>query len=460
MSDLIAQIEKLNKQNHFSSIKYNGEYVWPYLRILLGLSFKKEVKTKLSKKILIKGIFYGFYCWLRFSITPRKASIFMLSSGHYKVEEERVLYDKFLYHFQNELDKSHTSYLVSDFYSDFIIPKNLSYAPNYHPTQFIIIFLSIFWRIQFEINKNFWKGPISEFLESISDTKLDITNNIEWKVFFLLKQSNYFKKVLIKAGVRRVLVVCYYDNKSLALVKAANELGIDIMDIQHGVQGKNHVAYTGWNAETIKNSNFFPSHFWVWSSFDKKNLNQVFSEKHIIKGGNLWLNDHIQHKEKKFILFTAQGLGNNFPSQFLDSIKLYNGDLQWKIRLHPRQRNSIPLVRNLFRSQGILHKVEIVAATNDPLTSILQETAIHITQFSSVVLEAYSFNIPSIVIEPKGVDYYKDQLPKEFLKKGFNSHDILVHLNEIQKIWKYDTLKNSNIEFAGNSQILKFFKLD
>ena len=61
MSDLIAQIEKLNKQNHFSSIKYNGEYVWPYLRILLGLSFKKEVKTKLSKKILIKGIFYGFY---------------------------------------------------------------------------------------------------------------------------------------------------------------------------------------------------------------------------------------------------------------------------------------------------------------------------------------------------------------------------------------------------------------
>ena len=105
--------------------------------------------------------------------------------------------------------------------------------------------------------------------------------------------SNYFKKIMKFTRPKVAITSCYYSMTGWALNLACRDLGILSVDIQHGVQGSGHPAYSLWGSIPDNGYELLPSIFWSWSSYEAQTINhwcaKVKKFHQSIVGGNLWL---------------------------------------------------------------------------------------------------------------------------------------------------------------------------
>jgi hypothetical protein len=204
------------------------------------------------------------------------------------------------------------------------------------------------------------------------------------------------------------------------------------MDLQHGVQGTMHLAYAKWPLRIASKSMFIPTHFWVWDKFNKAIISSwKIDHENIIVGYNKWVADRISKSTKEILLFTAQPIDNCIPYLLIESIRKYTGDKKWYLRLHPHQISQINEFEKLLQREEILDKVNIREASLMPLTDVLSKTHIHITCFSSVSIEAFYFGTPTIFIDERGSQTFKQMIPDNMIYavSGTNSlEDILNRL--------------------------------
>ena len=67
------------------------------------------------------------------------------------------------------------------------------------------------------------------------------------------------------------------------------------------------------------------------------------------------------------------------------------------------------------------------------LTALLSKTKIHITKSSSVIIEASYFNIPSIIIDQEGKQYYENQLMEQFKYYATDKYCLIGEDKKIRK---------------------------
>ena len=63
------------------------------------------------------------------------------------------------------------------------------------------------------------------------------------------------------------MIVCYYGFKMMLLCETAKELGIPVVELQHGTMGKEHIAYNFLKKRRLKS---FPDYIFTFSQYDKK----------------------------------------------------------------------------------------------------------------------------------------------------------------------------------------------
>ncbi|NJN12566.1 MAG: hypothetical protein HC836_39250 [Richelia sp. RM2_1_2] len=233
----------------------------------------------------------------------------------------------------------------------------------------------------------------------------------------------------------------------MAICAACNELGIPSVDIQHGIQGDIHIAYGNWSKVPKEGFKTLPSIFWNWNQSQAKYIDNwaVKNRKHqTFVGGNPWdqvfqtISNNLGNSCKSeidvlkikdsnavYILFTLQPMGDDLIPDFF--FNLYNNspdNWQWWFRLHPRQSLDDAIVKLLTDKYNVsAYKIKLVSEC--PLNLILEHANLHITQFSSVVLEAENFGVPSICIHPNSVDMFSEQIDNGIaLYCGENSEDL------------------------------------
>ena len=87
-------------------------------------------------------------------------------------------------------------------------------------------------RMRLYINRLFDDIRSDEYVVSSSDMGMGIRN-----VYFVVIARFFLKLLLRRLKPNRCYVVCYYSCIGMALCAAGNDLGIDVVDIQHGVGG-------------------------------------------------------------------------------------------------------------------------------------------------------------------------------------------------------------------------------
>jgi|GEM_PF-1809296 len=249
----------------------------------------------------------------------------------------------------------------------------------------------------------------------------------------------FFRDILTILRPRVVFLVCYYYIAAMALVKSCHDLGIETIEVQHGIQGKYHSLYAQWTRIPLSGYELLPNRFWVWSEQCRKDMMETRPlalgnhTQHLpIVGGNAWLAKWLAEDlglQKKHELFLDQL--NRYQKVILVSfpdLPLIHELLQtllpvmssagnswlWLFRLHPLHKGD----QELQLIQSTLKMLEDVTfdihlATEVPLYALLKRCDYHVTQGSTVCHEAMAFGVRTGIVDPSrnnGFIYYRDQI--------------------------------------------------
>jgi hypothetical protein len=99
------------------------------------------------------------------------------------------------------------------------------------------------------------------------------------------------------------------------------------------------------------------------------------------------------------------------PKWVIAAIKSSPSSWLWLMRLHPGMTGRKAEIEKLFQDSDC-HNIEIDFATNIPLPALLTHTNCHVTQCSTVVIEAERFNVPSVITDSLGIDVFAEYIAK------------------------------------------------
>lgn len=243
-------------------------------------------------------------------------------------------------------------------------------------------------------------------------------------VFLMMFYDSLFTELLTKSKVKTIFIVCFYSAYNMGITRAAARLGISTVDMQHGVQGKNNIAYSHWILPK-EGYNTLPNFFLCWDVKDTDLINSWAkgSPHKAFTGGDLW-SETLRFDDPKIelknklpsvptgdltVLFSLQPAKDEIPLNLVNAIKA-STNIQWWFREHPLYRKDPNSIRTTLNELGISNKVKLGAVSDLPIPVILSKVDLHITNWSSVVLDAEKVGVPSIIIHPIGKDVFSDMI--------------------------------------------------
>jgi len=434
----------------------NNIHIWPILRRLIAAEVSEQ-KTSVSVR---KQIVEENHDIILTDLLKREYDAIFLTNYTYKANLNEVWYDRICDPIIESLNK--------------IGIKSLSLLPQ--PKQ---IESQKFFSNNVNTYSYFLKLPLDRYIKThhntldgffdlleYLETKLSIKSISYQRIVDTVSQirdkADFYRMILKSAKAKIGLMVCYYREDGYAFSLACHELSIPSVDIQHGVQGEYHFAYGGWNNVPDEGYNILPSAFWCWSEYEQSFISKWGKRYHqSFVGGNGWLdmwmssdfqlsnqyndiiNKSTENGQIKIImtlqpLYGLPGWDHNIPQWVIDAIKECPENWRFYIRSHPQMvsgnyRNELESTIEQLKSNGILDKVEIDLATNLPLPALLQVMDVHITAFSTCVLEAEYFGIASVIIHKTGCSYYKDQVESGKVLPAFNKQQLIYSISEQYK---------------------------
>ena len=432
--ELIGEIER---EYDVVEWKHQDYHIWPVLRIRLYLLILSNLeKTRNSVKETKEKI--GPLRKLCKAVSARY-KVHQLSEGNIKnlycgAPNYRVAYaEKKMNCFFDPLideDKNGSSLLLEY--------KSSSYKDLYKPSRIILLddihrYYKLFGgKYNYTQSQNIYVSKLKKILDDKGIEIPDIESELNQVVSYVDICVKIFLRVLKKIDPQKIIMLCYYSPSMLSLNIVSHKLGIPTVDMQHGPQGEFHLAYSSWSTRPKGGYEALPNEFYTWDRSSADNINDwaSYSEKHnAVCVGNPWIE---RWKKGKFgssnyiwpnniILYTLQPVGDPLEDYLLRTINETKNEWNWWLRLHPRQSDELKEIKNKLNQAGLLQYVNISDATKLPLPEILLNSVVHITKFSGCAFEAYSFQVPTILIDHRGQEIYNNLL---------KSSDLFYHLKE------------------------------
>lgn len=280
-----------------------------------------------------------------------------------------------------------------------------------------------------------------------------------FRVLYMRVLANYLKPIMQKVDPKYVFGSNYY-GLELAMNLAAHELGITSVDVQHGVQGESHFAYAAWN--NIPNGGYevMPDLFMTWDEHAASVINSwaKHTTKHSAKvGGNMTILSSLSlgsdyelnsYSDNSNILITLQP-GRNTLSFYKELINKYSKACNWWVRLHPNMLDRTQEIADFFEQECSDKNVIIEKATSIPLYELLSIIDIHITETSSVILDAKYFGINSIAIHESAISLFKNEFTQESLYKAETADECILLLDN-RSIYKDVRSKKELLNVQNN----------
>jgi hypothetical protein len=460
---LFNHLNKIESELDVLGIQVDNINIWPLVRHKLALEFMRVNNKKIEGvsgflkrvKLFVKGG-KELLQLLVYFFKPLSANFLFLTKSSYRTRWKNVWFDRFC---DSIIASGGISFakkaLILEGSSDLEYRRpraSVSKVMEVQGVFYVIGFLSLLIRPLFKpkyswTNFSIVRDHLTQLMSY--DFKLS-ANELEKQFNRILLLSQVFYLILKRSKVKYVFVVCYYEEYSYALVLAANRLGISTIDIQHGVQGKYHFAYSPFATVPETGYSMLPRVFWTWDITSHDNISDWNTDKHSsFLIGNVWLsyfnsltdfNDTLP-SWKPIILLSLQPVFNPLSDTLLECIKISGDEFIWYLRLHPRQLSQRSVVWDRIKINGLQDFVNIDEATDLPLPYLLNKCLVHVTLFSSVVFEAEMMGTPSIIIHETGKLMYEDNDSTMFIFAN-DATEILEAIRFVQMNKQKTRLKN------------------
>ncbi|MFZ6035965.1 MAG: hypothetical protein ACOYUK_02390 [Patescibacteria group bacterium] len=434
-------IRKIEKECPVNSWVVDDMRIWPIVRVLIfGAAERENAMSTLKKsylshtKKIIKDLLRVIDAIINDrehnSYRPHQADILFYSSTVNRIKIGNHYYERFFDPIIEELSNNNfTSFSIEESnYREYLYPRN----NKSFLIQPLLSFGSLYNFITYRRSRLTYYLPEYERMLTIVKNDLNDASFLEIKSILkltslILTYKKIFLAILRRIKPKLVMMTNYYSPNRFALILACRELLIPTADIQHGTQDEMHPAYAHWDTIPPEGYELLPDYFLLWGDgSEQKTYSWIHKRKtphKIITIGNLLLNK-FKHREfselqkdastiesiirsKKAIiniLITAQNIP--LPDWLFDSIMGSDQSWHWWLRLHPGHKYLLTSIQKQIAQRDIHERITIPEATTLPLYLLLPYMSLHVTQTSSVIIEAHQFNINTILIDHNGAKKY------------------------------------------------------
>jgi len=257
--------------------------------------------------------------------------------------------------------------------------------------------------------------------------------------------TSFYEDVLRKFSPKVVFFHPYY--YYAPLVRAAKNLGIVSVDLQHGVMaGFNQVFYDNWQEIPPSGYRSLPDFFWVWSKQDAEHISQAFKAgdgtmpHRAIVGGYPWLSftydksaqDLARTRRLKAalkrmhvkILITLQR-DSAIPRNLAHMIDTSPTTIGWVVRKHPK---GAEITSSILGKENVISGPDV---DKIQLNDLFELVDFNFTDGSTTVLEADYFGVYSFVYGDEGRQNYSDLIAEHKVgvikDEQVNVFDLFLH---------------------------------
>lgn len=212
----------------------------------------------------------------------------------------------------------------------------------------------------------------------------------------------YYKKKLQKTKPKKIYVVIAYVH--FGLIKAANDLGIDVEEIQHGIISKEHFAY---HFPYNKKVPYYPNYMSLYGKYWYDSTSIPIPEKNINYIENITLTDSKKQKcvrKNNQIVFLCQAAITEQLIPYIEGFCKLTDKYKVIVKLHPSEyevwKTQYPELESLIKR----YNLEIVDNFDKKLYNILKESKHVIGVSSTALFEAIYFGCDVHLLEISTVD--------------------------------------------------------
>ena len=441
-------VHKVENRLDLQNLRVKGIHIWPYLRFNLVMRLNREIsendpnKEKYINRIIQKlklipySIISLFVSYVKSMKTKyRKVDVvFLTDTSAKRLKKNNKWYDVFvdpLIEFYDDINVNTFTFETSQRF----IFKDSSYNSKHTiADKMVLLYIKSLLTIRtikfdntFLAEYNSYRTILEEvgkeyLLPSLVDIRMEVSymNNLVY----------YFEKRLKWLNPKIVFLVPYNGYSGKALIYVCKKLSILTVDIQHGVQGYFHPAYSSFQNLPPNSFNVLPDVFLTWTEDDNKKIlewakktkstnafviGNLFQEKFICETDlslecDKLYDINFQYDEGKIVILLSLIWGNYFPQLFEEIIKHAPNNYFFLIRFHPStsidERESVTRILKGMKKSNF----EFELASSIPIYSILRNIHINLTSRSTTVIEAASFGIKSIITGSIGKSYYQDYI--------------------------------------------------
>ena len=227
-------------------------------------------------------------------------------------------------------------------------------------------------------------------------------------VYYSLKR--HYRSFLIKINPKILFVVCHYARQRMIFTELAKEMGIPVIELQHGTCGVEHPAYNYYQIEEVKQ---FPDYFFAFSKFWTEQARFPIPPNHRIAVGNPYgeirtaeLKRVITRAEPAMILFLSQpGRGETLSVIAANLYEMIDRDCYQIIyKMHPSEHLGWQERYHRMRDAG----VPVADNTNSDLYTLIARASFVVASGNTTALyEALQFGAPCFIHLEQSMEEFK-----------------------------------------------------
>ena len=264
--------------------------------------------------------------------------------------------------------------------------------------------------------------------------------------------KKYYEKILNKIKPKIIIEVCYYGFDRFLFNELAKKKGIKIIELQHGIMGKYHIAYNFYRKLELET---FPDYIFLFGDFWKNNARLPLEKENLVVTGFPYFESRVKelkkncrkNSKKENILFISNGtIGKQLSMLAIELDKLIDHNRYNIIyKLHPgeydRWKRTYPwLVNSSFK---------IVDNNKKDIYYYLAKAGYLIGVNSTVIFEGLGFDLKIFVYKIYGYKHMEELYEKNYAQLIISAEDIVNQLNIDKKniknkkfFWKSNSLKS------------------
>ena len=236
------------------------------------------------------------------------------------------------------------------------------------------------------------------FNVSIDLRSIFISNLKKFKSYY-----SYYHKLLQKLSPKKIYLVVSYSYPWL--VKAAQDLNIEVVELQHGTFSKYHLGYSYPYDRNLVD--YFPDKFLVWNQYWKEMIPLPIEDKNIqilpfeFQKRELEKYKNISKIRNQVIVLSQGLISNQLAKVILDNFDFFkNKTIKYKLHPGEFQRYKEYEYLNQLNSYD---NVEIVLESN--LYELLAQSEYQVGVSSTALYEGLEFNLKTILADLASVEY-------------------------------------------------------